>query len=212
MERIGNVITIEGGLKKRESVMCEGDWSHAAVFACMGALGGEITMTGLNQDSLQGDKAILSYLKEIGVNVTVEKDFVSISKNKLIAADFNIDETPDLAPVLCAVLGLCKGRSTVCGISRLRIKESDRAQAICSMLKALGAGVELTEDKLIIDGVESYKGGSISTFNDHRIAMMAAVASCGCDGIIEIDDGSCVNKSAPLFWSEFAALGGKTEE
>ena len=173
----------------------EGDWSNAAFWLCAEKISGtSIELSGLNPDSPQGDRRIVEEL--IGMAST--------------GSDYVIDASgiPDLVPAIAAYACLKPGRTRFIHAERLRIKESDRLKTVAGTLNALGASVLETPDGLIIDGKSSLSGGKVSSGNDHRIAMMAAIASIGCENTVEISGAEAVNKSYPAFWSDFNALGG----
>ncbi len=96
-------------------------------------------------------------------------------------------------------------------IERLRIKECDRLHATAEILNQLGAKVIEHTTSLEFDGVSHLIGNSVSSFGDHRMAMMIAIASSCCQGEIILDDGNCVSKSYPNFWEDFKQLGGNYE-
>ena len=148
----------------------------------------------------------------MGADIVTLQDGAEFLQSEIKGMDIDGRDIPDIIPVLCVLLGVCPGRWTVKNVSRLRIKESDRVEAVCRLINNLGGKAESTENSIIIDGVKHYTGGKVSSFNDHRIAMAGAVASCYSKGIIEIDNGGCVAKSAPDFWKEFVSLGGKITE
>lgn len=212
VERCGNVIKIYGGITPPKKVYVEGDWSHAANYLCVGAAIGGLTLKGLNTASAQKDSSILALLKQMNGNINIEDNAIILKEASLKGTDFDGSDIPDIVPVLCVLLGVCKGTHTISGIGRLRIKESDRIESTCKLINSIGGRAESSEDSITTYGVESYTGGKVCSYNDHRIAMAAAVASCFCNGTIELDNSECVNKSAPQFWQEFVALGGKVEE
>lgn len=175
-----------------------GDWSNAAFWVCIDAIDGcSVQVTGLNPDSAQGDKRIINEVEKLR----------HASKTAIIdAADI-----PDLIPTLAAC-ACARGQSVeVIRAGRLRIKESDRLVAIARTLNALGGSVTETRDGLIIDGLHPLRGGEVDAFGDHRIAMMAAVASIGCTEEVVIHGAEAVNKSYPGFWRDFASLGGRVQ-
>ena len=176
-------------------IRVEGDWSNAAFWLCAAKAGDTaIELTGLDPDSAQGDKRILSELAAM----------------ESCTGEYQIDASgiPDLVPAIAAYACLKPGRTRFVHAERLRIKESDRLKTVAGTLSALGADIRETPDGLIIDGKEKLRGGSVSACNDHRIAMMAAVAAVGCENTVEISGAEAVNKSYPAFWSDFNALGG----
>jgi 3-phosphoshikimate 1-carboxyvinyltransferase len=93
--------------------------------------------------------------------------------------------------------------------ARLRIKESDRLAAVTEELNKLGAQVEEHPDGLTIRGVDHLHGGTVDAHNDHRIAMMLAIAATRADAPVTIVGGESVNKSYPNFWEDYESLGGK---
>jgi len=174
----------------------EADWSQAGFYyAALGA-GNEIDITGMNPYSSQGDMKIVPYYLKLTGDGEVTLD---------------VSDCPDLVPPL-AVHAALRGTGKVTRIvnaARLRMKESDRLTSVTTVLNALGARVEELPDGLVIVGVDTLKGGIvIDPFNDHRIAMMAAVAATRCRKPITIRDAQCVEKSYPDFWEDYEKLGG----
>lgn len=212
VDRAENKVSVKGGISAPDTIRAQGDWSHAANFACMAAKSGGITLKGLDVKSLQKDRQVIDILKTMGADIVTLQDGAEFLQSEIKGMDIDGRDIPDIIPVLCVLLGVCPGRWTVKNVSRLRIKESDRVEAVCRLINNLGGKAESTENSIIIDGVKHYTGGRVSSFNDHRIAMAGAVASCYSKGIIEIDNGGCVAKSAPDFWKEFLSLGGKITE
>lgn len=174
-------------------IVVEGDWSNAAFFLAAATLGQSVTVTGLNDSSVQGDKASAFWLPKL-------------KKHCIIDAS----DIPDLVPILSVVAAANKG-AVFTNVHRLRSKESDRVNAITSMICSLGGHAEATEDTLSILGT-GLRGGIVSSFNDHRIAMSAAIAATVCTSEVTILGAQCVNKSYPAFWDEYARLGGKYEQ
>jgi len=170
----------------------EGDWSSAAFWLASNALGSNLTVTNLNPDSLQGDKAAADLIPAL-------REHRAIS-----AADI-----PDLIPAL-SIVAACNRGAVFTDIRRLRLKESDRVAAIVSMITALGGRAEATENTLTVHGT-GLTGGTVDPRNDHRIAMAAAIASTACAAPVTILNAECVSKSYPQFWADFARLGGKYE-
>ena len=171
----------------------ESDWSNGAFFVAANALGSSLKISGLNADSIQGDRAISDLLPQI------QTGFTTIS-----AADI-----PDLVPILsiCAAAG---HGAVFTDIRRLRLKESDRVTSVIAMVHALGGRAEAVENTLTIHGT-GLRGGTVDAANDHRIAMSAAIASTVCRDSVTILGAECVSKSYPQFWDEFLRLGGKYE-
>ena len=170
-----------------ERVEVEGDWSSAAFWFAANALGSHIEVRGLKEDSVHGDQAVLSLLPLL-------EEYSSIS-----AADI-----PDLIPIL-AVVAAAKNGAVFTDIPRLRLKESDRVEAIIAMLHSLGGKAEATENTLTVYGT-GLVGGTVDSFSDHRIAMAAAIAATVCKEPVTVLNGACVKKSYPDFWEEYRKL------
>lgn len=187
-------------------VTVEGDWSNAAFWLCAGALGKPVTVTGLNMESLQGDKAVCDILARFGAKVEQAVGKVTVSPAPLTAIDIDAAEIPDLVPVLAVVAAAAEGTTRIYNAGRLRLKESDRLQTVAQMLTALGGKVEEQADGLVITGT-ALTGGTVDSCNDHRIAMAAAVASALCP--VTVTTAEAVNKSYPQFWEDLARLKGE---
>ncbi len=193
------------GYQSPGSVTVEGDWSNAAFWLCAGALGKAVSVTGLDRNSLQGDKNIADILQNFGAKVTWEGDTITVSPGKLTACDIDAAAIPDLVPVVAVVASAAEGTTRIYNAQRLRLKESDRLETVTQMLTALGGKVEQTEDGLLITGTPLV-GGTVDSVNDHRIAMAAAVASILCKAEVTVLDAQAVNKSYPQFWEDFERL------
>ena len=180
----------------------EGDWSNAAFFLAAGA-----SVTGLDMESSQGDRAILELLRRFGASVTVAEDTAAVSWDQLHGIDIDAAAIPDLVPVLAVLAAVAEGKTRIYHAQRLRLKESDRLAAVASLLKNLGGAVEITADGLLIQGT-GLSGGRVESFNDHRIAMAAAVAGTLASQPVTIHGAEAVEKSYPGFFEDFQALGG----
>ena len=194
----------------------EADFSGAAFFLAAAALGCPLELMGLNLQSVQGDRAFLDLLKQAGYTLATGPNggiTVTSGESGAVAAGqilrrpkpltVDVGDIPDLVPPLAALLAFGDGESRILNAGRLRIKESDRLTTVTRQLNNLGADITEGEDYLIIRGKERLSGGSCSGENDHRIAMMCAVASIGCDGPVTLTDYKCVKKSYPDFWRDF---------
>ncbi len=186
----------------------EGDYSQAAFFLTAGAIGAPVTVTGLNPDSTQGDRAILSILKECGAKVTAEDHAVTVSPAPLSAFTVSVRDIPDLVPILTVLAAFCSGVSHITDAARLRIKESDRLAAMTECMSALGGKVTASPDALSITGVPALLGGKTDSWNDHRIAMSAAIAATRCKETVVLTGAESVEKSYPDFYRDYKALGG----
>lgn len=185
----------------------EGDWSNAAFWLTAGVLGGGIAVTGLQAGSAQGDKAIVSLLREMGGNIREENGVYITEKSALHGITVCAEDIPDLVPILSVAAACAEGETVIKGASRLRLKESDRIASVCGMLRDLGCLCRETEDGMVICG-GGLAGGNVDACNDHRIAMSAAVASVACSKPVVISGAEAVDKSYPAFFEHFRALGG----
>ena len=193
-----------------DSPRVQGDWSNAAFFLCAGALGGETDITGLSPDSRQSDRAIVSILKDFGADVKCG-DMISVRGNGLRGIKIDISQCPDLFPTLAATACAALGDTIFTNAARLRIKESDRIEAVEKMINSLGGFAESTEDSLTVRGTGTLPGGEVDSFNDHRIVMATAIAACICENPVIIHDAQAVNKSYPNFFEDYRKLGGKAD-
>jgi len=181
-----------------------GDWSNAAFYLCAGAIGTTpVTLQNLEQNSAQGDRAVLDVLKKMGANIRVSEDEVTVYPSTLRGTEINGADIPDLVPILSVAASVAEGKTRIYNASRLRLKESDRIESVCSLLSALGADIEATEDGMIICGKKALSGGEVDSFNDHRIAMSAAISSLICENKVKISRFEAINKSYPSFLDGF---------
>lgn len=172
----------------------EADWSQAAFWYGAIALGSELEVEGLNPKSTQGDMVIVSQFLRLTQPGDVELD---------------VSQCPDLVPPLAVMAAVRSGTTRIVNAARLRIKESDRLATVTATLNALGAQVEEHPDSLTIRGLDRLNGGvTVDCCNDHRIAMMAAIAATRCAQPITLLGAECVNKSYPNFWEHYRMLGG----
>ena len=172
----------------------EADWSGAAFWYAANFLGAQVDIQGLNPDSVQGDRQIGTLYWKLARPGDV---------------DIDLSQCPDLAPPLAAMAAVRKGTTRFVHAGRLRMKESDRLETIARTLNALGAKAQVGEDTLTLEGLDHLEGGTVDGCNDHRIAMMAAVAAVACKQPVTILGAECVKKSYPRFWEDYTALGGE---
>lgn len=190
----------------------EGDWSNAAFWLCAGALGRlPIKVDGLSLSSAQGDRNVLAALSRFGARIGRSTDAAISRPDKLCGFEMSAKDIPDLVPIIAAVASVAEGRTVITDCARLRIKESDRLATVAKELSNLGAQIQIKRDALIIDGVPQLIGGTVDSHNDHRIAMMAAIAASRCENDVYIKGAEAVNKSYPLFFDHYQELGGMVE-
>ncbi len=187
---------IPGGQKyKGGEVEVEGDYSNAAFWMAAGALGSSIKLTGIREDSAQGDKAAADILAGGMVNYT----------------EIDCRDIPDIVPIISVAATYSRDVIRFYNAGRLRIKESDRLAAMADNLTKLGAKVEEKEDELIVYPSDLKGGCTVSGYNDHRIVMSMAMAALVCKEPIIITDAEAVAKSYPDFFDEFRRLGGRAD-
>ncbi|MBE6955069.1 MAG: 3-phosphoshikimate 1-carboxyvinyltransferase [Ruminococcaceae bacterium] len=203
----------EGSYHLPTDCSAEGDWSNAAFWLCAGAVGAEpVTVTGLTPTSCQPDRAIISLLQRFGAQVAQEESQYTVIPAPLHGIEIDASQMPDLVPILALVAACAEGQTRIFGAERLRIKESDRLATTAETLRTLGVAIAETADGLLIEG-STLHGGGISSHNDHRIAMMAAIAALKAGGeAVTIRGAQAVNKSYPAFFRDYAALGGAITE
>ncbi len=191
----------------------EGDWSQAAFWLVAGCLNGNIYCGGADVNSLQGDRVVKDILTAMGGSITQEKGGLKAVKSTLQGTVIDAADCPDIIPVLTVAAAVADGTTTIINAGRLRIKECDRLHAIAAELNKLGADVEEKEASLVINGrPHGLRGGCVSAWNDHRIAMSMAVASLVCREPVVIEGSESVKKSYPTFWQDFVMLGGRMEQ
>ncbi len=214
IEHRGSSFVVPGNQSyKARDYAVEGDYSQSIFFLLAGLLGGELTIAGLAQKSSQGDAVVMDLMRQMQADVTVEADGrVQVRKSRPQGIEADCNEFPDLVPALAVLLAFAEGESHLTNLGRLKIKESDRLEAVYRNLKALGADVERGEDDLTIVGKEGLTGASVSGWNDHRMVMSMAMAVLGCEGTLTVSDPDSVRKSYPDFWSDYQALGGRINE
>jgi len=232
----GITFKIKGGQKYSPAAFdIEGDWSAAANFLVAGALFGDVRLTGLDTTSLQADISIMDILMEAGASLSQldeepqaedepaeeavapqgHRGLITAQKAPLRAFDTDLNNCPDLFPIVAILAAFCHGRSNIQGFKRLASKESDRGAAILNMLTQMGVEASAAGDILSIIGesVESrllnghlLKGGEYTSSHDHRMAMALTVASWCADSPIQIDDTTCIAKSFPAFLDAYRLI------
>ncbi len=185
-----NSFYIKGNQKySPQNLSVEGDWSNSAFLDAFNLNGGEVTVEGMNEESFQGDKVYRAFYNEL--------------KNSVPTLD--ISDCPDLGPILIACAALCNGAKLI-GTKRLKIKESDRAEAMKTELSKFGIDITVNEDNVIIPKKDIKKPTEmLDCHNDHRIAMSLAILCSKVGGTLQ--SAQCVNKSYPEFFEDIKSLG-----
>ncbi len=194
---------------KPASYEVEGDWSSASYLLALGAVSGQVEVTNLNPKSLQGDKIMLNLLKDMGAQVLVSNNSVRVQKSKLRAIAADLSDCIDLLPTLAILAAVADGQSRFTGISRARLKESNRVLALREELERMGIDVTEEEDNLTIVGSVP-RGAAIDSRDDHRIAMAFSILG-SVAGDTTIDGAECVSKTYPEFWDILKSIGGEVK-
>lgn len=206
---------VKGGQTYRspEKVSVEGDWSGAAFWIVAGGIGGDITCTGLRQDSCQGDKEIVSLIERFGAKVEWQKKGVKVCAGNLKGITIDASQIPDLVPVLCTAAALAEGTTIIYNAGRLRMKESDRLKAMAEGLQRLGVNVTEQPESIMIKGGNVLPVGEVvlDSYDDHRIVMALAIAAAALGVEAVIERAEAVSKSYPTFFAEFTKLGGAAD-
>ena len=193
-----------------DRVLCEGDFSSASFMLVAGAIGKKVAVKNLNLNTNQGDKLVLELLKKVGANISEKGDKIIASKGQLNAFTIDLENAPDLAPILSTLAVFCKGESKIYGVERLKIKESDRLLAIIENLNRAGI-TAIYNDKCL-----SIVGGTPNPceflgYNDHRIVMASVILAGLIDGGASVSDSEAIKKSYPNFFIDFKKIGGKLD-
>ena len=188
VEEKGNKFIVPDKKFTSADLLAEGDWSNAAFFLTAG-----VEVENLDMNSEQGDKKIVQILERLNEAGDIEID---------------VSDIPDLVPVIAVKSSVRKGRTSIVNAERLKLKESDRILSTVSMINNLGGCASGTENSIIIDGKEKLSGGTVDSFNDHRIVMASAIAAQYCENKVIIKGAEAVNKSYPRFFEDYKKLGG----
>lgn len=190
----------------------EGDYSQCAFFAVLAALQGNLALSNLRHDSLQGDKVILDILKTCGAKIESTQDGYAFQKAQLNGTTIDVGNCPDLAPIL-TVLGMyADGETRLINAARLRDKESDRIEAMETELRKLGVTVSSTHDSMTVAGGADIPANAVvHGHNDHRIVMSLSIAATLGNAPVIIEDAQAIAKSYPDFFDALSAIGGRIE-
>ncbi|MBQ5875350.1 MAG: 3-phosphoshikimate 1-carboxyvinyltransferase, partial [Alistipes sp.] len=198
---------IEGRQKYMATdIAIEGDWSGASTMLVAGAIAGEVTVKNISTLSRQADTAICHALERAGAGIIIEHDAITISKRELRAFEFDATNSPDLFPALAALAAAAEGESRIIGTSRLRHKESDRAETLRQEYEKLGIEIDISEDNVMKIRGGEIQPAEVFSHNDHRIAMSLAASALRCKGDVKITAAECVEKSYPEFFDDLESI------
>jgi len=187
------------------------DFSSAAFFLGAGALGDNaVTCAGLDMQDSQADKAVVDYVREMGAEVTVTDDVVTVHGRGLHGVELDLNETPDALPVM-AVLGcFAEGKTVLRNVAHARIKETDRIAVMACELRKMGGDVEELPDGLVIQGT-GLRGARVEGHGDHRVAMALALAGLCSPSETVVTTAEAAGITFPNFSELMQALGGNIE-
>jgi 3-phosphoshikimate 1-carboxyvinyltransferase len=185
----------------------EGDWSSASYLLALGAVGEGMEVQNLNPQSLQSDKVMLEFLRRMGADVQALPGVVHVRGAKLKALRADLSDCIDLLPTVAVLAAVAEGTSELTGISRARLKESNRVATAREGLERMGVKVVEEKDRMLVTGSE-LKGTFVDSHDDHRIAMAFSILGVLAGGTV-IDGAECVNKTFPGFWAILKSVGGK---
>lgn len=211
-----HIETVRDGLYKiRGNQRCasgrydiEGDYSQAAFWLGSGVIGAPVTCTGLHAQSSQGDAAIIDIIRHMGGSITSDGDRLMAAPSSLHGVTIDVEDCPDLVPILTVLASCAQGTTHIINAGRVRLKECDRLHAMAMELNLIGGAITEEPEGLLIHGVPYFTGGTVSGWNDHRVAMALAIASQHCQDPLRIEGAECVRKSYPAFWQDVKAVGG----
>ncbi len=189
----------------------EGDWSAACYPAAAAALtGGEVALVGLSPESKQGDRELFDLLAEMGAEIGWRTGVLDVRGGDLRGVKADLSGMPDQVPTLAALAPFARGETLIHNVAHLRIKESDRLQAMAAELKKLGADAREGRDSLWLPGL--WSGAEppaepihVDPHGDHRIAMSLALVGLRRPGVV-IDHPEVVAKSYPGFWRDLQKI------
>lgn len=202
---------------KKHTLEVESDWSSASYFysiAALSSIGSEIRLSSYKKESLQGDAILANIYKSFGVETVYETNSIILRKTKEPSKEhlsIDLNKAPDIAQTIAVT---CYGLGVSCellGLHTLKIKETDRLEALHSELTKLGANISVTSNSLYLKSrSEIVADVSIETYNDHRMAM--AFAPLGMKIPLEILDADVVTKSYRNFWKDLQKIGFQTNK
>ena len=202
-------LAVPGGQAYRPRDMAiEGDWSQVAFPAVLGVLAGDVTVTGLEPGTLQGDAVILDILRRCGGRAEAVPGGVRFQKSALHGTKIDLADCPDLGPILMALGLLCEGETVIANAGRLRLKESDRIAAMEQELRKLGGQIESDGGTVTIRRSALHApAGPLWGHNDHRVVMSLTVLAAAAGLPVQIDGAEAVAKSWPGFFAAVRQLG-----
>lgn len=184
--------------------LVEGDASAASYFLAAAAVKGEVTVTGIGRNSIQGDVKFADVLEKMGAIVEYYDDCIKCKCNCLNGIDIDLNHIPDAAMTIATLALFAKGKTIIRNVYNWRVKETDRLKAMACELRKVGANVVEGTDYLEIDPPSKLIECSIDTYNDHRMAMCFSLVALG--SIVTINDPNCTKKTFPNYFEVFKTI------
>ena len=193
-------------------VIIEGDYSHAANWLVASIFNKGLRVCGLNPNSIQGDKNYFNLTEKLGIKYKYEDDSFEFLSGEIGSTLIDINDTPDLGPILAALASVGKGRIEIIGTNKLQYKESNRLKSTMEAINALGGNIIVNDERMVIEGKGQLKGGGVvDCASDHRIIMALIAISSKIKHPFIIKGTKAINKSYPDFFTHFKAVGGKAK-
>lgn len=187
--------------------LVEGDASSASYFLAAGAIKGNVKVTGIGKNSIQGDRLFADVLEKMGAKITWGEDFIQAEQAPLHGVDMDMNHIPDAAMTIATTALFAEGETVIRNIYNWRVKETDRLSAMATELRKIGAEVEEGEDFIRIQplALAQFQAAEIATYNDHRMAMCFSLIALS-NTPVTILDPKCTAKTFPTYFSEFEKL------
>ena len=186
--------------------LVEGDASSASYFLAAAAIkGGEIKVTGIGKNSIQGDIQFADALEKMGAKIEWGDDYVISRCGELKGIDMDYNHIPDAAMTIATTALFAKGTTAIRNVYNWRVKETDRLAAMATELRKVGAEVEEGEDYIIVNPVAELKHAAIDTYDDHRMAMCFSLVALS-DTPVTINDPGCTSKTFPDYFDKLKML------
>lgn len=213
-----NKITVfpKQDLEDIQTIRVESDWSSASYFyscVALSSVGTELTLSSYKANSLQGDSVLAKIYMDFGVETIFKDNTILLKKTHENTSNkaYDLNRSPDIAQTIVVT---CLGLGIECqltGLHTLKIKETDRLEALQVEIEKFGAQIDITDDALHLKSIKSLKSNVlIDTYNDHRMAM--AFAPLALITTLQINDANVVSKSFPSFWEDLKSIGFKISE
>ena len=191
----------------------ESDYSQLGFYAALGCINHEVHCLGLRPDSRQGDRQILDFVRKMGGKTEVTDKEVIVYPSSLSGCELDMQNCPDLGPILMVLASFAQGETKMINAARLRYKESDRIEAMETELRKVGVPIHSSEGEVWIQGPTAWKGGvTLDGHKDHRIVMALAIGATMADAPVTIEGAEAIAKSYPGFFRDLRSLGIEVKE